>query len=308
MTIEQIMGLSSKCSESNDANTGSFACPFQFQLPDGPILVKRGYKIPSATDITTAFLLGLIQSNQAIPILDAFNFEPNTEDDVKETSNTGITTLARRGLTTLMFTYKKGIDHEKALEKLLSFGVFDVWLVDKSGNLLGIDKSGDFGGFSAGLVLPKSRTWNDGSVAEGKALEIQLTKPGQFKDMTWIEAGSLPMFLPTEFQGKNQTILRFEDVNGAVPPAATDTTVKVRVLAIDGITPVPGLVTNQFRSISNIISAVVDDGNGYYTITLAALVASATLDIEIFDTVAGFNSVIVNGFLFNGKTTVVVAP
>ena len=308
MIISDIMGISTVCSKATAANTGSYSCPFQFQLPDGPILVKKGYRIPAGTDVTAAFLLGLVQQGLATPILDAFNFEPNTEDDVKETSNTGVSALARRGLTTLMFTYKKGIDHEKALEKLLSFGAFDVWIVDKASNILGVDKTGDFGAFAAGLVLPKARTWNDGSSAEGKSIEIQLTSPGEFAKMTWIEAGSLPIFLPTEFQGKNGVIIKFEDANGAVVPSDTDTTVKVRLLAIDGVTPIIGAATGQIRSTSNAISAVVDDGSGYYTLTLAALVAAATLDIELYDGTANQDSIIVGGFIFTGSTTTVVAP
>lgn len=305
-TVSSIMGISSKCSTAVSANLGSFACPFQFQLPDGVILVTKGYSIPAATDITSDFLLGKVQDGTFVPILDAFNFEPMDEDDVLETSNTGVNSLARQGLTGLKFTYKKGAYHEKALEKLLSFGVFDVMVVDKSGNLLGVDRSGNFGGFRAGLVLPKSKTWNDGSSSEGKALEIQLTQPGERKNVSWIEAGNLPLFLPTELDGKNEVLITFADASGAVVPAVSDTSLKIKVTAIDGVTAVEGLVTGQIRSVAKAVSAVTDDGDGFYTLTIAALTAE-DLDVELYDTTAGSDSVIVNGMLFTGSASVTVA-
>jgi len=305
-TISNIVGLSSKCAESVSANLGSFACPFQFQLPDGVILVTRGYKIPAATDVTSDFLLGKVQDGTFVPILDAFNFEPIDEDDVLETSNTGVNTLARQGLSSLKFTYKKGVNHQKALDKLLSYGVFDVMIVDKAGNLLGVDKSGDFGGYTAGMVLPKSKMWNDGSTAEGKSLEIQLTQPGERINTTWIEAGNLPIFLPTELDGKNEVLITFADANGPVVPAALDTSLLIKVTANDGITPVTGLATGDIRSVAKAISAVTEDGNGFYTLTITAL-AAETLDVQIYDVANSQTSVIVNGILFTGSTSVVVA-
>jgi len=305
-TVQTIMGVSSACANSVNGNLGSFACPFKFQLPDGVILVTKGYKIPAATDITSSFLLGKVQDGTFTPILDAFNFEPMDEDDVIETSNTGVNSLARQGLSSLKFTYKKGINHEKALENLLSFGYFDVMIVDKSGNLLGVDKSGDFGGFNAGLVLPKGKTWNDGSSSEGKALEIQLTQPGERKNTTWIEAGNLPMFLPTELDGKNEVLITFADANGPVVPASGETSLLIKVTASDGTTPVTGLATGQIRSVAKAVSAVTDDGSGFYTLTIAALTAE-TLDVELYDVAESQDSVIVNDILFTGSTSVVIA-
>lgn len=304
--VVNIMGVTTSCSDAVSGGTGTFGCPFKFQVPDGIFLLQKGYYIPSTTDVTKAFMLDLVQKGTAIPLLDAFNFEPINEDDVMETSNTGINALARKGLTTLKFTYKKGIEYEKAIEKLTSFGVFDVWVVDKTGNMLGIEKSSGFGGFTAGLVLAKSKTWNTGSESESKAIEIQFTQPGEFKFVTWIEASQLDFFIPTEIDGINATIMEYADANGPVAPADTDLTLKVSVFANDRSTPVTGLALGDFDSTS-VVTAVVDDGGGYYTLTVTALVAAATETTKLYDVAGSLNSVNVSDILFSGSVSATVA-
>jgi len=302
--IVDIMGVTTACQSTVSGGTGSFGCPFKFQLPDGMILIKKGFYIPAATDVTKAYMQELVQAGTIVPLLDAFNFEPINEDDVLETSNTGVNSLARKGLTSLRFTYKKGIQYEKALEALQSFGVFDVWVVDKDGNILGVEKSNGFGGFNGGLVLPKAKMWNDGSVSEGKAIEVQLTQPGEFKYMTWIEASQIDFFIPTEIDGINVAQMSFADANGAVVPADTDTSLKVKVFANDGVTPISGLALGDFSS-SNAVSAVVEDSSGYYTLTVAAVSSGSTVSVKLYDVADDYNSVIVNEILFSGSVSAV---
>ena len=88
MSIKTVMGVSSKCGDASLAGVGSYGCPFKFQLPDGIILVRKGYYVPAADVLNKEYLLDLIQTGIAIPLLDSFAFEPINEDDVKETSVT----------------------------------------------------------------------------------------------------------------------------------------------------------------------------------------------------------------------------
>jgi len=303
--IVDIMGVTTSCSSTVSGGTGSYGCPFQFQLPDGVFLIKKGYYIPEATDVTKTFLLDLVQKGDAIPLLDAFNFEPINEDDVLETSNTGVNALARKGLTSLKFTYKKGIEYEKAIERLTSFGVFDVWVVDKAGNMLGVEKSGGFGGFSAGLVLAKARMWNDGSVAEGKAIEIQLVQPGEFKFITWIEASQLDFYIPTEIDGINTTRMDFADASGAVPPANSDTSLKVGVFANDGITAITGLVAGDFKS-NKTVTAITEEGGGFYTLTVSSLVTGESVTAQLYDVANDYDAVNLSDILFAGTVSATV--
>ena len=303
--IVDIMGVTNACASTVSGGTGSYGCPFKFQLPDGMILIRKGFYVPAATDFTKAYMLELVQAGTIVPLLDAFNFEPINEDDVLETSNTGVNSLARKGLTSLRFTYKKGIQYEKALEALQSYGVFDVWVVDKDGNVLGVEKNGGFGGFNGGLVLPKAKMWNDGSVSEGKAIEVQLTQPGEFKFMTWIEASQLDFFIPTEIDGINTAVLTFADANGAVPPSNTDVTLKVKVFANDGVTPITGLVLGDFKS-SNTVTVVAENSPGYYTLTVSACATGATVTAYLYDVADDYNSVELNDILFSGTVSAVV--
>jgi hypothetical protein len=306
MSIKTIMGVSSKCGDASLAGVGSFGCPFKFQLPDGIILIRKGYYVPSADVLDKAYLLDLIQTGIAIPLLDSFAFEPINEDDVKETSVTGVNALARKGLTELKFTYKKGIEYEKALEKLQSFGAFDVWVVDKSGNFLGIEKMSGFGGFTAGLVLPKTRIWNNGSESEGKELEVQLTQPGEVIKLTWIEASALDFFAPTEIDGINSTKITFADASGDVPPVA-GSEYQIRVLASDGATPILGLGTGDIVSTLDgvpVASVTAEDGDGYYTVT--ATIVAGELVTKLNDSVAESDAVNIADILFGGSASATV--
>ena len=308
MSLGDILGKSSKCSDAGLASVGSFGCPFKFGLPDGIILVRKGYAVPQADTFDKEYLVDLIQTGVAIPLLNSFSFEPINEDDVLETSVTGVNDLARKGLTSLMFTYKKGAEYEKAIEKLTSFGAFDVWVIDKSGNFLGIDRDGDFAGWTAGLLLAKSKTWNTGSESEGKAIEVQLTQPGERKSVTWIEASELDFFAPTEIDGINGTSMAYADDNGAVPPAASDTDLKVQVLANDKSTPVVGLTTSDIEvRLGGVVTpgVVAEDGEGFYTITVG--VTAGTVEVQLRDTVKLVDSVDVSGILFAGVVSAVAA-
>jgi len=305
MSIETIMGVSSKCADASLAGVGSYGCPFKFQLPDGIILVRKGYFVPGADTLDKDYLLDLIQGGVAIPLLDSFAFEPINEDDVKETSVTGVNALARKGLTELKFTYKKGIDYEKALDKLTSFGAFDVIVVDKSGNFLGIEKSGGFGGFTAGLLLAKSRIWNDGSASEGKEIEIQLTQPGERKFLTWLEVDALGFFAPTEIDGVNAVHVTYEDESGAVPPADSDVSVKLKIVAADGVTPILGLATGDIH-VDGVAGVVTEDGLGYYTVVAIALVAAETVVSKLYDDADSYSAVNVADILFGGSVSAVV--
>ena len=307
MSLGDILGKASKCSDAGLASVGSYGCPFKFGLPDGIILVRKGYKVPAADDFNKEYLLDLIQTGVAIPLLNSFSFEPINEDDVLETSVTGVNDLARKGLTSLMFTFKKGIEYEKALEKLTSFGAFDVWVVDKQGNFLGVDKGGDFAGWSAGLVLAKSKTWNTGSESEGKAIEVQLTQPGERKDTTWIEASALDFFAPTEIDGINGTYMDYSDMNGAVPPAGSDTDIKVQVLANDKSTPILGLLEADFWVTIDggaaPVTGVVEDGNGYYTLSVA--VSAGEVVTKLYDTAKLVPAINVSDILFSGEVSAI---
>jgi hypothetical protein len=309
MIVSDMMGVSTRCAESSKSTLGSFGCPFKFGLPNGVILVKKGYKIPASTDVTAEFMTGLVQNGTIIPLLNAFSFEPVNEDDVLETSATGVNDLARKGLTSLMFTFKKGIEYERAMENLTGFGAFDVWVVDNDGNMLGVDEGGDFAGWTAGLVLAKSKTWNTGSESEGKAIEIQLTQPGERAYVTWLAAKELGFFIPSNIDGVNAVRVTFEDANGAVPPANSDTSVSVRVLASDGSTPVLGITDGQFRvrvdGGADLATASSEVGDGYYTIT--APVASGELTVDLYDDTAGVDTINVADILFTGSGVATVA-
>ena len=308
MNIEDIIGVSSACSDATSRAVGSYGCPFKFQLPDGVILLKKGFFVPAGQDFSKTYLQGLIQEGIAIPLLNSFGFEPINEDDVLETSVTGVNDLARKGLTSLKFMFKKGIAFEKELEKLTSFGRFDVWVVDKSGNFLGVEKSGGFGGWSAGLALARAKTWNTGSESEGKDFEIQLTQPGERKNVTWIEASQLDFFAPTEIDGVNPVVLTFEDALGPVPPASSDTSLKIKAVASDGSTPIEGLTDSDFLveidgAIVNVTGAS-ETSPGFYDVTVA--VSAGALQATLYDAVLGAEAVLVNEYIFAGKVQATV--
>jgi hypothetical protein len=297
--INTIASKSAGCG-GGTINTGDLGCDISFGLVIHALGFKKGVKIPASTDLTIDYINGLVQKGDVIPLMDAFSSEPSISEDTLETSPLGVEALTLKGLPKYMLTMKKGQNYYKEMAKLTGFGNINWVLGDVSGNWkYAVTSSGDYTGFTAGQTLAAITTPATATETEKKSFTFQLTDRKQVDtDYAVIEAANL--FPISDVSGINGVELSFADANGAVVPASGDTTLRVKaVLAADRITVIEALATANFKFSGGAVT-VVDDGSGFYTLTITALGAGVA-SLELYDSVASANAIILSGELYRSN-------
>ena len=279
------------------ANTGELGCDIEFGLVIHGIGLTTGTIIPASQDVDIDYINTLIQAGSAVPLMNAFSSEPTFADDTFETSPLGVEALTLEGLPKFMLTMKKGQEYYKEIAKLTGFGNIEWILGDVNGSWkMAKTSAGDYKGFSAGQVNAMITTPATASETEKKSVTFQLTDRNEYDSMYDVFLSST-LFPISDVKGINGVNLSFADASGAVPPADTDTTLKVKaVFASDNFTAIEGLLVGDFLYTVNgatvVPSGVVDDGDGFYTLTVAAIAAAEALTLQNYDSSANKNVVI----------------
>ena len=303
MTLQEIASVSSGCG-GGAANTGQLGCKLGFGFVQHAIGLKKGTIIPKGTDIDLDYFNGLVQDGTAIPLMYAFNSEPTINDDTLETSPLGVEAVTLKGLHKYTLTFKEGEYFYKEIAKLKGYGNLDFILGDTEGNwLFAKNSSGDYKGFSAGQVNIKDMPAT-ASETRKRQLSFQLINR-QESDLYYDIVVASVFFPIYDVLGINGTILSFADANGAVPPADGQTTLKVKAVLPDGISGIEGLVVGNFaytQAGSTVVpSAITDDGDGYYTLTVVSISAAQALTLQLYDGSANKNVIISNGILYRSN-------
>jgi len=301
--INTIASMSAGCG-GESINTGDLGCDIEFGLVIHALGFKKGVVIPASTDITQDYIDGLVQSGDVIPMMDAFSSEPSIADDTLETSPLGVEALTLKGLPKYMLTMKAGQYFYKQMSKLTGFGNINWVLGDVNGNWkFAVNTDGAFTGFTAGQTLSAITTPATATETEKKSFTFQLTDRTQI-DLSYAVILSANLFPISDVTGINGVLLSYADVNGAVPPASGDTTLKVKaLLAADKHTGIAGLAATNFKYTVNGVAEVptlVDNGDGFYTLTITALAASTIL-LNIYDSTVNKDVAIVSSELYRSN-------
>ena len=298
--INTIASKSAGCGGSS-INTGDLGCDISFGLVIHALGFKKGVKIPASTDITIDYINGLVQSGDVIPLMDAFSSEPTMSEDTLETSPLGVEALTLKGLPKYSLTMKKGQNYYKEMAKLTGFGNINYVLGDVNGNWkFAIDGNGDYTGFTAGQTLAAITTPATATETEKKTFTFQLTDRTQI-DSTYAVIEAANAFPISSITGVNGLQFTFADANGLVIPTAGDTTLKIKaVLSSDRITDIEGLVLADFNTSAGTISAISDDGNGFYTLTVSAL-STGLLTVKTKDSTLGTDVIANSNVLFKSN-------
>lgn len=294
MVISTVIGKGA-CG-SLEINSGDLGCSVNLSLIKHAIFLKKGTRIPVSTDLNEAYMSVLTQAG-AVPLIDAYGSEPTFADDTLETSDLGVEALTLKGLPKFSLTFKKGQEFYKQLSKLTGFDNYEVILGDVNGNwVFALASNGDLKGFDVGQIVAMMTAPASASETEKKTISFQLTSRPEY-DLDFdviLASNAFPIY---DNKGVNGVTLSFEDVNGAVPPADLATTLKVKaVFTNGGDVGIEGLAVGNFLYTvdgSTVTpSGVVDDGNGFYTFTVAAIAAAEVLLLQNYDSSANKNVVI----------------
>ncbi len=286
--ISTILGLGD-CGTS-DINSGQLGCNVEFGAVMHAIPLIKGTVILKSVDLDIDYLNRLVQSDTAIPLMNAFGSETTVSDDTKETSPFGIESLTLEGLPTYALTLKEGQEYYKQISKITGFGNYEFVLGDSNGNWkFALTSNNDLKGFTAGQVIAMMTVPAvPGGDTEKKTVTFQLTDRTEIDSKYEVILAS-NLFPITDVKGTNGVILSYADVNGAVPPATSDTTLKVKaVFKNGGDVGIEGLVANDFLYAVNgtpETPSVNDDGGGFYTLTVTTL-ASSTITLKNYDVAA----------------------
>jgi len=282
-------------------NTGDLGCDISFGLVIHALAFAKGTVISKNSELTLAVVEALVQKGEVIPIMDAFSSEPTMSEDTLETSPLGVEALTLKGLPKYSLTMKKGQEYYKEMAKLTGFGNINYVLGDVNGNWkFAVTSGGDFTGFTAGQTLSAITTPATATETEKKTFTFQLTDRKQI-DSTYAVVEAANAFPISQVTGVNGLELSFADANGVSVPSSGDTTLSIKaVLSSDRITDIEGLVLADFNTSAGTISAIVDNGNGFYTLSVPAL-SSGVLTVKTRDASLGVDVISNSSVLYKSK-------
>lgn len=307
--LSEIAYLACDCEGGGIINTGQLGCDTPFGYPIHVLFVKNSVVIPKEADVTIDYMMDLVQRDQAIPLMNAYDSTPEVTDDTYETSTRGVDTLTLQGLKKYTFSYLKGEYFYKELSKLTSFGTYRVILGDINGNwLVAKNANGDFTGFQIGQVNALQTTDATASESRKKSVMFQLINRLEL-DTNYEMFLSSALFPLSDITGVNPAKLDLEDANGDVIPSEGDSTLKVKATFLNDCDEIIEGVTNFKVTINGslVTTTTVEDGNGFYTITIPILNLEDEVRVDLWDATILKEVVNVENVLFRAETLEIAA-
>jgi len=289
--ISSIASKVNSCSGS-DVSTGKLGCNVQFGEPRHLIGLKAGYEILASETFDQAYINGLIQAGNAVPIIGASSFEDMSSEDSMFTYSSGIELHNLDGLPKYKLTFDEGHQFYKEISKLKGFKNLDFIIGDNEGNWKLVKKSnGNYKGFSAGQVLPlMTKNKISGGDIESKGITVQFINRREWDTEYDILLRDNLDNDQEDFNGVNAVSLAFD-----VVPANLDTTLVVSgLLDADKKTLIEGLVVTDFLVTVNAatVTPTLVEVNGVYTLTITALATADIVTVQLYDSSANKNIVI----------------
>jgi len=302
-TISSIANLVNGCA-GGTVSTGKLGCNVQFGEPRHLIGLKAGLEILATETFDQAFINGLIQAGNAVPLIGASSFEDMSSEDSVFTYSSGVELQNLEGLPKYKLTFDEGHQFYKEMSKLKGFKNLDFIIGDNEGNWKLVKKSnGNYKGFSAGQVLPMMvKNKVSGGDIESKAITVQLTNRLEYDTNYDILLRSNLDNDPEDFNGVNAVSLAF-----SVVPSNLDTSLVISTLLdADRKTVVEGMIVSDFLVTvdgATITPSLLTEVNGVYTLTIAALATAEVLTVQLYDSSANKDVIIsASGDLFRSNT------
>lgn len=300
-TLQSIAGKNG-CGESGTIATGKKGCQITFGTPKHAIRLKKGTVIPSTTVFNMAYLISLIKSGVAVPVMEATGFERLSGEDGFSTTSDTTERLNVLGLPKYRMTFQEGHEFYRQISKLTGFKNSDWLIIDDYGNMkIAINSKGDFVGFTAGQVVAEQVMEKvQGGDGESKSITMQFINRRQWDSDYTIVTQEQSEINWEEIQGSNPVNISFVSV-----PADTDTTIVVSaLLSADNSTHVEAITQAYFQVLVNsaevVVANVVEDSVAKtYTITIPALSSNDVVEVRLYD--SGIN-IVIEDVVFTSNT------
>ena len=231
------------------------------------------------------------------------------DDDNIETLDDGTQQLTNKGKHAFMHTTTNGVDFNVAMQTMNGFDRWTVAWILSNGDLVGVrDSDNSFNGSRTGMF--QTQKLGIATTTEGQKEYIRyqfLDRNEQDADIAIIKRANLD-WNPLKLEDVVQCNISYVNV-----PQDGDTTITVKVTALDLVTPISGLDYSFFnRTVAGatVTPTAGDDSasEGVYVLTVPSVSTNDVEQISLFDS-AGNSSVIEdqNGDLFKSNTATATA-
>lgn len=296
------------CTGANIGGTGTYNCPFNFYRTSALIFTPQGFEFSEA--LSTAYLQQLQQEGNAVVLGKITGVEQRTAaDNIVTETGSNIKTVAGKSPREFGFVFENGIYFDKAMRTLESFGQYDVTYVDSALSILMTSTDDAVKGFTVGQFAVEPYMQGNGADKPKTIAWLQELYRTEFDiDATWIIQANHNIRL-AQLDGVNDAILKIETV-----PVATATTIvfslktKADKKGISN-TAVP-LAKEDIEFTKNgaviaLTSLTYSASTGFYTATVAALVAAQIVTLRTFQTGFPTGIILKGNRLFKSNTDTV---
>tara|TARA_R110002049_G_C9177884_1_gene563257 strand:- start:17993 stop:18904 length:912 start_codon:yes stop_codon:yes gene_type:complete len=270
--------------------TGLQHCPVNIQDIRTIGLVKRGTDFGTSDnpdDMNLAYEQQLQVDGKLIILNGIFDVVDNgAEDSTEQNPSTGLTKSTLKNPYSYTINFENDLAFNKALNYLDSYDQWDIVMWDREGNkfftqsVAGLLKGLAVGRFTVGMYKLAN-----GTTTAKQSVTFELKYRDEFdKRISWIIANELDYNAQEDLDGINQMLV---DVTA---PADTDTTVLFNVTDITkGVPNVVFTASDVVVKVNGVADAgaLVSNGNGSYTKTVAALSTSDVVTVQIEPKVVG---------------------
>jgi hypothetical protein len=287
--------------------SGLEACQAIEGLPNGVILVPKGWSLEKATDtFDKAYVQEQCQLGNFIPMVGCFEMVSETPDATTQESQSGLLEVVRQGKPTFTATFKQGLAFQKIAYSYNSYQQYDTLITYETGFIKcaeSVDGT-QIKGLTTGMLNTNGYTENNGTNSASTILMFQITNPFEYNQY-------VNLLTDLDFD-PNSELFGITDVNIVGRADASENKVYVKpTWKWNDLFTITGLAAANFRLTVNgvtnsIVGAITYNATTKeYAITpTATLVATDVVTVTLAD--GAINTAKVGNKFYSGTTGNVV--
>lgn len=287
--------------------SGLEACQAIEGLPNGVILVPKGWSLEKATDtFDKAYVQEQCQLGNFIPLVGCFEMISETPDATTQESQSGLMEVVRQGKPTFTATFKQGLAFQKIAYSYNSYQQYDTLITYETGYIKcaeSVDGT-QIKGLTTGMLNTNGYTENNGTNSASTILKFQVTNPFEYNQY-------VNLLTDLDFD-PNSELFGITDVNIVGRADASENKVYVKpTWKWNDLFTITGLAAANLRLTVNgvtnaIVGAIVYNATTKeYAITpTATLVATDVVTVTLAD--GAINTAKVGNKFYSGTTGNVV--
>lgn len=287
--------------------SGLEACQAIEGLPNGVILVPKGWSLEKATDtFDKAYVQEQCQLGNFIPLVGCFEMVSETPDATTQESQSGLMEVVRQGKPTFTATFKQGLAFQKIAYSYNSYQQYDTLITYETGYIKcaeSVDGT-QIKGLTTGMLNTNGYTENNGTTSASTILKFQVTNPFEYNQY-------VNLLTDLDFD-PNSELFGITDVNIVGRADASDNKVYIKpTWKWNDLFTITGLAAANLRlTVGGVTNAIVgaityNATTKEYAITpTATLIATDVVTVTLAD--GAINTAKVGNKFYSGTTGNVV--